>query len=138
MGTTIDGTSPSWARPEACQKTEFLRLNPARALHAPAADAGRNELVRVCQDLESVFLTYLLKEMRETIPKAGLLSGGRAEEIYTSLADAELAKELAAGGGIGLSRVLLAQLSRSLGTGKNPESAADHGKYTKVEAAKGR
>ena len=53
---------------------------------------------------------YLFKEMRATVPKPGFLSGGKAEEIYTSMLDVQLAKELSSKGGIGLSSVLFDQL----------------------------
>ena len=68
------------------------------------------QLRKACSELESFFISYLLKEMRATIPKSGFISGGRAEEIYTSMLDSELAKELSLKGGIGLSSVLLHQL----------------------------
>ena len=60
--------------------------------------------------MESLFLHYLLKEMRSTIDKSGFISGGRAEEIYTSMLDSEMAKEAARKGGIGLAELLLRQL----------------------------
>jgi Rod binding domain-containing protein len=39
-----------------------------------------------------------------------LIDGGRSEEIYTSLMDAELAKKMAGSGGLGLSAILLEQM----------------------------
>ena len=76
-------------------------------------DSGRSEagekdprLETACAELESLFISYLLKEMRATIPKSGFLDGGKAEEIYTSMLDAHLAKELALKGGIGLASVI--------------------------------
>jgi flagellar protein FlgJ len=62
--------------------------------------------------MESLFIGHMLAEMRKTVPKSGFMSGGQAEEIYTSLMDAELAKQMAGAGGFGLSTVLLEQLSR--------------------------
>ena len=44
-----------------------------------------------CLQMESLFIHHLLKEMRATIDKSGFISGGRAEEIYTSMMDAETA-----------------------------------------------
>ena len=61
-------------------------------------------------ELEALFINYLLKEMRATIPKSGFISGGKAEEIYTSMLDSQLAKEMASRGGIGLSSLLRNQL----------------------------
>lgn len=76
--------------------------------------SGRNDpqLRKACSELESLFITYLLKEMRATIPKSDFLNGGKAEEIYTSMLDSQMARELSAKGGIGLSSVLLDQLDR--------------------------
>ena len=68
------------------------------------------ELRDACLQMESLFIHHLLKEMRATVHKAGLISGGRSEEIYTSMLDAETAKTISARGGIGLAEMLLHQL----------------------------
>lgn len=73
-----------------------------------SADAG---LKAACEDMEALFIHHMLSEMRKTVAKSGLIDGGRSEEIYTSLMDVELAKEMAHSGGVGLSTVLLEQLS---------------------------
>ena len=64
-----------------------------------------------CKEFESLFLNYLLKEMRATIPKSGLFDGGPAEEIYTSMFDEGLSKKLAQHGGIGLAKIIEDNLS---------------------------
>ncbi|MBW1821637.1 MAG: rod-binding protein [Deltaproteobacteria bacterium] len=48
--------------------------------------------------------------MRQTIDKSGFISGGRAEEIYTSMLDTQMAKQFAHKGGIGLSSMFMEQL----------------------------
>jgi len=68
------------------------------------------KLQAACQDMESLFLSYLLKEMRATVNKSGFISGGKAEEISTSLVAVELSKKMSTAGGIGLSPILLKQL----------------------------
>ncbi|MBL7202869.1 MAG: rod-binding protein [Desulfobacteraceae bacterium] len=68
------------------------------------------QLREACSELESLFIFYLLKEMRATIPKTGLISGGRAEEIYTSMLDSQISKEMASQRGIGLSSLILDRL----------------------------
>ena len=68
------------------------------------------ELRDACLQMESLFIHHLLKEMRATIDKSGFISGGRAEEIYTSMLDAETANGISARGGIGLAQMLLGQL----------------------------
>jgi flagellar protein FlgJ len=75
-------------------------------------DRNDPQLRKACSELESLFIAYLLKEMRTTIPKSDFINGGRAEEIYTSMLDSEMARDLSAKGGIGLSSILLDQLGR--------------------------
>ena len=70
------------------------------------------KLDAVCKEMESLFVNYLIQEMRATIDKSGFISGGRAEEIFTSMLDVELSRKISAAGGIGLSTILLEQLSR--------------------------
>jgi peptidoglycan hydrolase FlgJ len=70
------------------------------------------DLKETCCELESLFINYLLKEMRQTIDKSGFISGGRAEEIYTSMLDSQMAKQFADKGGIGLSSMFMEQLSK--------------------------
>jgi len=79
------------------------------------------QLKEACSELESLFIFYLLKEMRATIPKTGLISGGRAEEVYTSMLDSQLSKEMASQRGIGLSSLFLDRLKSRPGEveGKN-------------------
>lgn len=76
---------------------------------ARAAGAG-TELKAACEDLEALFIHHMLSEMRKTVETSGLIDGGRSEEIYTSLMDAELAREMARSGGLGLSTILQEQL----------------------------
>jgi peptidoglycan hydrolase FlgJ len=71
-----------------------------------------SEIDKACTDMESLFIFYLLKEMRATIPKDGFVGRGKGEEIYTSMLDSQLAKELAAERGIGLSPLLHESLRR--------------------------
>ena len=54
------------------------------------------------REFESFFLSYLLQVMRRTVPETGLLGPGRAEKIYRSLLDEEIARSVADRGGIGL------------------------------------
>ena len=67
-------------------------------------------LQEACMQMESLFLSYMLKEMRATVEKSGFISGGQAEEIFTSLLDVEISKKMAARGGVGLSALLMHQL----------------------------
>jgi flagellar protein FlgJ len=87
-------------------------LNAKKSRHAEKGTGA--ELSDACRQMESLFIHHLFKEMRATIHKSGFISGGRAEEIYSSMLDAEMAAKISTRGGIGLSEMLLHQLgSRS-------------------------
>jgi len=89
-----------------------------------AADQADPQLRAACTEMESLFINYLFKEMRATIDKSGFISGGRAEEIFTSMLDVEQSRKISVAGGIGLSAILLEQLggkeTRKTGTESQP------------------
>jgi flagellar protein FlgJ len=80
------------------------------------------ELRDACLKMEALFIHHLLKEMRATIHKSGFISGGRSEEIYTSMLDAETANKISARGGIGLAEMLLHQLGDRAAEAQEEES----------------
>lgn len=69
-----------------------------------------SKIESACMELESLFIQNMLKGMRASIPKGGLTGGGKAEEMFTDMLDAELAKSVSASGGIGLSSMVRRQL----------------------------
>lgn len=78
---------------------------------SPTEKKDDKKLKEICQEFESIFLYYLLKEMRNTVPKTGLLDGGRAEEFFQEMLDEELSKHLSRANGIGIAQMLYKQLS---------------------------
>ena len=80
------------------------------------------ELQQACREFESVFIAYLLKEMRATVDKSGLIDGGPSEELYQSMMDTQVARNLSSTGGFGLAEMLFQQLS-----GNRPDGAGDSG-----------
>jgi Rod binding domain-containing protein len=73
-------------------------------------DENGGRLREACSEFEALFINLLLKELRATVGKSGLMDGGQAEEIYTGMMDTEMARDLAAKGGIGLADILYRQL----------------------------
>jgi peptidoglycan hydrolase FlgJ len=73
-------------------------------------DENGGRLREACSEFEALFINLLLKELRATVSKSGLVDGGRAEEVYTGMMDTEMARDLAAKGGIGLAAILYRQL----------------------------
>ena len=81
---------------------------------ARAGEAGaRGELSRACEMLEAHFVTWLLREMRATVPQDdGLLPRDASNETYDALFDDSLARTIAHGG---MSRDLEAELGKLFG-----------------------
>ncbi len=77
-----------------------------------AKDKKDQELRKACKDFEAIFTYQLLKSMRNTIEKCDLLHGGQGEEIYQSLFDMELSKQMADLSPGSLSRLLYDQFRK--------------------------
>jgi flagellar protein FlgJ len=74
--------------------------------------ARRGELLRASQEFESYFLSYLMKVMRDTVPK-GELTANKMGEMFQSFYDQEIGKRAAQAGGIGLSTYMLEAVARN-------------------------
>ena len=71
------------------------------------------------RQFESLFLGMVLKSMRAAVPAGGLFDNEQTK-LYQSLLDQQLASDLAASGGAGLAKALIAQLG-----GTTPPNAAE-------------
>lgn len=84
------------------------------ALSASASHDGKANdarLKKAAEEFESLFINEMLKTMRKTIVKSEIFhTDEKTEEMYTSMLDCELARDMAKAGGIGLSGVLTRQL----------------------------
>ena len=81
----------------------------ARMLEAdPKQDA---KLKESCIQLESLLLKQMLNAMRKSVDKAGLISGGHAEEIFTDMLYDTYAVEMSRTQTLGLSRTIYEQLT---------------------------
>jgi len=78
----------------------------------PPVDKAK-KLRESCEGFESIFIQKMWEQMRATIPESGFLKG-REEKFWQSMYDQELAKTMAAAGGIGLANMMYEQLSRNL------------------------
>ena len=72
----------------------------------------KEKLKEVCKQFESIFLNYMLKSMRATVPDGGLFKKGVAYDIIVSMHDQALAEELSLKGGIGIAQQLYEELSK--------------------------
>ncbi|MBI5191918.1 MAG: rod-binding protein [Nitrospirae bacterium] len=71
---------------------------------------SKTDVAKAAKEFESFFAFYLLKVMRESVPKSGLLNSGMSENIYNSIIDENIAEGIAARGGLGLSDLLIRQM----------------------------
>ncbi|MFP4055874.1 MAG: rod-binding protein [Candidatus Brocadiia bacterium] len=88
------------------------RLQRLAAAAQEGQAGARAELRQACQMLEAHFVSWLLREMRQTVPQGGLLPHGPAQETCDHLLDDALAQAVARAGGIGIARTLERQLAR--------------------------
>ena len=90
----------------------LVHMHPAGQKQTSAlTPKGQHDAMEsACRDFESLFMNYMLQEMRKTIPQDGLLDGGAGEKIYTSMLDSAVAKEVANQRSIGLSDMLMRQM----------------------------
>ena len=103
-------------------------------------DSGDDEVAQLrkaAEDFEAVFLALTLKQMRSTIQKDEMFSGGMGEDVFTEMLDEELAKTTASTGHTGLSQMLFQQLSTQYLAGKGLEgtSQADSNMPDATQAA---
>jgi len=82
------------------------------ALRADAAKNPNAALEEVAAQFESIFLQQMLKSMRDATVKSDLFDSSQMD-TYQSMADQQLALQLAEQGGIGLARMMVEQMQTS-------------------------
>jgi Rod binding domain-containing protein len=66
----------------------------------------------VARDFEAIFLSHLLRQMREATAQRGIFQAGGGLRTYQGIADDEFGRALARAGGIGLAATLGRELRR--------------------------
>ncbi|TVT45802.1 MAG: flagellar assembly peptidoglycan hydrolase FlgJ [Denitromonas halophila] len=93
-----------------------LDPNAMADLKRLAKDNDPKAIEAAAKQFESLFLAMVLKSMRAAMPTTGLMDNDQSR-MYQSLLDQQLAANMAASGGAGLAKALIAQL------GGNPMQA---------------
>ena len=68
------------------------------------------EIKQVAKNFESIFLEMMMKEMRNSVQKSGLMGNSRGMEFFEGMYDEQLSRQLSAGGGIGLGQMVYEKL----------------------------
>jgi flagellar protein FlgJ len=68
------------------------------------------EVLKAAEGMEAMFLDYLMKVMRETVPKNDMDLESPATNIYRGMMDSEIAQKAAHRGGIGLAEQIIAYI----------------------------
>jgi murein DD-endopeptidase MepM/ murein hydrolase activator NlpD len=87
----------------------------SEGLSAKTGEAAK--LDKAASEFEALFIYQMLKTMRESSMKEDLFSGGKGEEVYTSMLDQEMSTVMSEGEGIGLKSALVEQLLANLEPG---------------------
>jgi Rod binding domain-containing protein len=69
------------------------------------------QIVKAAEGLETMFMDYLMKTMRETVPKNDMDLENGATAIYRGMLDQEYAQKAVNAGGVGLSDTIIAYLA---------------------------
>ena len=95
----------------------MVRIGP----NVPVANRTSSELTpqekarlkKACKEFESILISYMFKSMRDTVQKSGLLDESETspENMFRSMFDAEVAKEMCMKNNLGLAELLYRQLT---------------------------
>ncbi len=98
--------------------SEFTpKIDPANAViqqklnDAQSKTRDQSQLHKAAEDFEALFVYYMLRSMRKTISKSGLLGNGMGGDMWESMFDQQLAQVVAENTPLGIAELLTQQLS---------------------------
>ena len=87
-------------------------------MHPQSCDTPKKKEIerfqKACKDFESIFVSKVLKSMRNSITESGLFGEGFGSDVYQSLFDSQLSEKISDGGGFGVGNVLYKSLAERL------------------------
>ncbi|MCL6518706.1 MAG: rod-binding protein [Armatimonadetes bacterium] len=92
-----------------------MRVNnlPISKSNTSAVVSNEQKLRKACKEFESVLIHQLLTIMRQSIPKTDLFGDRREEELFNSMLDEEIAKQISLTNPLGIADMLYTQLSKT-------------------------
>jgi flagellar protein FlgJ len=70
------------------------------------------KLHKACQDFESMMVSQMLSQMRQTVQKTDLFGSSEHEEIFQGMLDNQIANNVAQSGSMGIAKMLYEQISQ--------------------------
>lgn len=107
------------------EKIQSVTAQGIQDVTASKAGLDKRERAKIkesAREFEAIFLETMLKSMRQSIEKSGLIDGGNAERMYESMLDSEYAKQMASQNMTGIAADIEKQLLQA--AGYKPEGAA--------------
>lgn len=90
----------------------FMGAAPAQAPDSASQARQAAKLKQASRMFESYFLQQLMKEMRKTVSKGGLISGGKGEEMFNDLMDQAQSDRATAVRSMGIADLIERQMTR--------------------------
>ena len=70
-------------------------------------------LRHACREFEAIYVNEMYKSMRKTVPESDVFGKkGMAEDVYREMLDMEMARQTAAGDGMGIGKAMYQQLQK--------------------------
>lgn len=107
-------------------------LNSLNRLKGQSAEKPREALHEASRQFEALFVSMVIKSMRDTLPKDGMFSSN-SMDTYQQMFDQQLALDLSRRGGLGLSELIARQLSAGI---RPEEGGQESGQERGIERGK--
>ena len=98
-------------------------------VHSAHGARDIKQIDAVSREFESLFLNELFKVMRKTVPEGS--GKGMAEKMFTGMMDAEVARRSSGTEGLGIARMIRAQLLDRMGVSRGPTSPVQDGNWVR-------
>lgn len=106
--------------PPSNQDARSGQVTPTRVMQKVDRSKVDPQILKAAEGMETMFLDYMMKVMRQTVPKNEMDLESPATEIYRGMLDTQMAEKTAKQGGIGLADQVIAYLQ---GQGYNVASS---------------
>ncbi len=130
--------SPSHLLPLAPRpdSDKFLsgKITPDKRLPVIDRNAVDPQLRAGAEGMEAMFLDFLMKTMRDTVPQSEMSLDSPASRVYTSMLDNEMAQTAAKAGGVGLAEQIIAYMESQR---YNQVTGQDASSATSIDRSRG-